>query len=124
MEKEESVKTAFSAIKSKIQAAPPGSTLDCMIVNTGGKFGRFPFLEIKSENMVASWTAMCLGAMLCSQQAIPIMLENKPEAGGTILFTGATGSLRGGPKFATLAGEKEEEEEEEQRAPRRFITKP
>ena len=37
---------------------------------------------------------------LCNMQALPAMVE---AGRGTILFTGATAGMRGGPKFALLA---------------------
>ena len=37
---------------------------------------------------------------ICNMQALPAMVE---AGRGTILFTGATAGMRGGPKFALLA---------------------
>jgi NAD(P)-dependent dehydrogenase (short-subunit alcohol dehydrogenase family) len=44
---------------------------------------------------------MCLGAFTATQKAIPLMLEN--PNGGTIIYTGATASLKGGAGFVNLA---------------------
>jgi NADP-dependent 3-hydroxy acid dehydrogenase YdfG len=41
----------------------------------------------------------CYGAFLATQAVLPAMLE---KGSGTILYTGATASLRGAAKFAGL----------------------
>lgn len=96
---EESVKAAFANVKSKINASA-GGRLDTMIYCPANKFGKAPFLELKPENVKADWEILCLGAMHCSQQAIPLMLEKN---GGSLLFAGATSAMRGKDLFASIA---------------------
>jgi NAD(P)-dependent dehydrogenase (short-subunit alcohol dehydrogenase family) len=47
-----------------------------------------------------SWRVNALGALAVSQQVIPAM---KAAGAGTIIFIGATASLRGGPRTAAFA---------------------
>ena len=48
----------------------------------------------------SSWKAMCLGAFSLTQKVIPSMLQ---AGQGTIIYTGATASLRGSAGFANLS---------------------
>jgi NAD(P)-dependent dehydrogenase (short-subunit alcohol dehydrogenase family) len=57
-------------------------------------------LELTPEQLESSWRIGCLGGLLMAQQVLPAMLE---RGRGTLLFTGATASLRGSARFAGLA---------------------
>ena len=48
--------------------------------------------EISPESFESAWRVSAYGGLLCSQAAIPDMLEGE---GGTIIFTGATSAIRG-----------------------------
>ncbi|KAL1921700.1 uncharacterized protein VTP21DRAFT_10342 [Calcarisporiella thermophila] len=92
----ESVKNAFEQIEQKYGSS---AAWEVGIYNAGG-FSRESILEIDPEKFTNVWKVNCLGALLFSQQLIPRMLKNNK---GTLLFTGATASLRGSAKFATLS---------------------
>ena len=49
-------------------------------------------LDLSPEEFERAWRVSCLGAFLCSREVVPDMLET---GGGTVLFTGATSSVRG-----------------------------
>ncbi|WP_437790343.1 SDR family NAD(P)-dependent oxidoreductase [Sorangium sp. So ce693] len=57
-------------------------------------------LELTPRELEDDWKINCLGGFLSAQAALPGMLA---RGRGTILFTGATASLRGGARFAALA---------------------
>lgn len=62
-----------------------------------------PFAELTPERFTQAWQVACLGAMVGAQAVIPGMLS---QGGGTIIFTGATASVRGGARFAAFASAK------------------
>jgi NAD(P)-dependent dehydrogenase (short-subunit alcohol dehydrogenase family) len=87
------VAAAFARIQAEL--GPPG-----VLVYNAGDFRRGGILELTPAQFVGAWEANCLGAFLAAQQALPDMLA---RGAGTILLTGATGSLRGGARFSCLA---------------------
>ena len=56
--------------------------------------------SISLEAFESAWRVNALGALAASQQVIPAM---KAAGAGTIMFIGATASLRGGPQTAAFA---------------------
>eukprot|EP00850_Spirogloea_muscicola_P004967 SM000022S07181 [mRNA] locus=s22:320756:322460:- [translate_table: standard] len=58
------------------------------------------FTDIPPERFESALKALCLGAFYCAQEVLPVMEAAKK---GTIIFTGATGSLRGGAGLSELA---------------------
>ena len=59
--------------------------------SAGGPFTQ-PFVEIDAESFARGWRVGVLGAFFCSQAVVPDMLS---KGTGSILFTGATSSVRG-----------------------------
>lgn len=59
-----------------------------------------PFLELAAVDFEDVWKTTCLGAAVVSREALPLMLK---AGGGTLVFTGATASIRGSASFASLA---------------------
>ena len=56
--------------------------------------------SIALDGFESSWRVNALGALAVSQEVIPAM---KKAGAGTIIFIGATASLRGGPRTAAFA---------------------
>ena len=83
----------FDTIKGELGAPS-------VLVYNAGNFFRGGILELTVGQFVEAWEANCLGAFLAAQRVLPAMVATKR---GTILLTGATGSLRGGARFACLA---------------------
>jgi NAD(P)-dependent dehydrogenase (short-subunit alcohol dehydrogenase family) len=76
-----------------------------VVVYNAGAFVRRGVLETTVEEFERCWRVGCLGGFLAGRAAARQMLK-RIEAGGkggTILFTGATASLRGGAQFQNLA---------------------
>jgi NAD(P)-dependent dehydrogenase (short-subunit alcohol dehydrogenase family) len=72
---------------------------DLVVFNASG-FGRGSVLELTPGQLEAAWRVGCLGGFLVGQAAAKAMT---PQNRGTILFTGATASLRGSANFAPFA---------------------
>jgi NAD(P)-dependent dehydrogenase (short-subunit alcohol dehydrogenase family) len=73
--------------------------LDAVIYNASG-FLRAGILEATAEDFEAAWRSTALGAFLVGREAARRMV---PRERGTILFTGATASMRGGSGFFHMA---------------------
>jgi NAD(P)-dependent dehydrogenase (short-subunit alcohol dehydrogenase family) len=70
--------------------------------NVGGNV-RFPIRETTERVYRKVWEMAALAGFLVGREAARVMV---PRGRGTILFTGATASLRGGKGFAAFAGAK------------------
>jgi NAD(P)-dependent dehydrogenase (short-subunit alcohol dehydrogenase family) len=62
-----------------------------------------PFLETSVADFELAWRSMVLSAFNVFQAVLPEMAK---QGRGTILVSGATGSLRGGPHFSAFASAK------------------
>ena len=71
-----------------------------VVVFNAGAFLPAQVLDIKVEDFEQCWRVGCFGGFLVGREAAKLMLE---QGKGTIVFTGATASLRGGANFANLA---------------------
>jgi NAD(P)-dependent dehydrogenase (short-subunit alcohol dehydrogenase family) len=94
--REEQVTGLIEAIERDI--AP----IEVCVYNVGGNV-RFPITETTARVYYKVWEMCALGAFLVGREAAKAML---PRGRGTILFTGATASLRGGAGYAAFAGGK------------------
>jgi|DEB0MinimDraft_10_1074344.scaffolds.fasta_scaffold57578_2 NAD(P)-dependent dehydrogenase (short-subunit alcohol dehydrogenase family) len=94
---ETAVETMFDDIESK------HGPVEVLVYNPGGGFGRTPVVEQTAERFRAVWEFTAFGGFLNARAAATRMLT---RGQGTILFTGATASLRGGKGFAAFASGK------------------
>jgi NAD(P)-dependent dehydrogenase (short-subunit alcohol dehydrogenase family) len=62
-----------------------------------------PFEETTAAEFEQVWRVACFGAFVASRIVVPHMVARKT---GTVILTGATAALRGGPKFAAFASAK------------------
>ena len=62
-----------------------------------------PFLQVTEERFTRHWREHALGGFQLAQAAIPSLLIH---GGGSLFFTGASGSLRGKANFAPFASAK------------------
>eukprot|EP00271_Cylindrocystis_brebissonii_P001624 TRINITY_DN11888_c0_g1_i1.p1 TRINITY_DN11888_c0_g1~~TRINITY_DN11888_c0_g1_i1.p1 ORF type:complete len:250 (+),score=44.32 TRINITY_DN11888_c0_g1_i1:197-946(+) len=90
-----SVADAFGRAKSL-------GRIEVLVFNANSKFPWPPprFTDITLEEFEAGLRTPSTGAFLCAQQVLAGMEEQQK---GTIIFTGATASLRGGAGFSQLA---------------------
>ena len=97
--KEEDVKKIFDAVDKS------SKNLSSVIYNAGNNNAK-PFLEMDLPFFQDLWEVCAKGAFLVAQQAIPRLVNNN---GGSLIFTGATASLRSKPPFTAFASAKSAE---------------
>jgi NAD(P)-dependent dehydrogenase (short-subunit alcohol dehydrogenase family) len=76
--------------------------LEVCIFNVGGNV-QFPLLDTTERVFRKVWEMACYAGFLTGREAARLML---PRGGGSIFFTGATASLRGGKGYAAFAAAK------------------
>ncbi len=76
--------------------------IEVAVFNVGGNV-RFGITETTTRVYSKVWEMSCLAGFLMGREAARVML---PRGRGTIIFTGATASLRGREGFAAFAGAK------------------
>jgi len=85
-----------------LKSADDMAPLEVCIFNPGANVN-FPILETTERVFRKVWEMACYGGFLAGREAARLML---PHGKGTILFTGATASLRGGIGYAAFASAK------------------
>ena len=90
---EESVASLFTEIERDV------GPLEVVVFNPGANV-RFPILKTTSRVYRKVWEMACFGGFLAGREAARVML---PRGRGTIIFSGATASVRGGAGFSTGA---------------------
>lgn len=93
---EDEIVNLFARIEKDI--APLG----VVVFNIGGNVN-FPILEMTSRVYRKVWEMSCFAGFLTGREAAKVMI---PRGKGTILFTGATASIRGGAGYSAFAGAK------------------
>jgi NAD(P)-dependent dehydrogenase (short-subunit alcohol dehydrogenase family) len=86
------------AFSPRAQIAPP----DVVVYNAGNN-RKLDFRELTAEQFEHFWRVGCFGGFLVGREAARRLV---PLGRGTVLFTGASGSLRGKPGFAHFAAAK------------------
>ena len=77
-----------------------------LVVFNAGTFVRKGFVETEADEFEHCWRVGCMGGFLVARAAVRLMQAAGPREDGslgTIIFTGATASLRGGAGFHNLA---------------------
>ena len=94
--REEQVVHFFEHIEATI------GPIEVLVFNVGGNV-RFPILETTAQKYFKVWEMCALAGFLAGREAARVML---PRGRGTLIFTGATASVRGAAGFAAFAGGK------------------
>lgn len=81
----------------------PDLDLPDVVVYNAGNNRKLDFRELTAEQFEDFWRVGCLGGFLVGREAARRLV---PLGRGTVLFTGASGSLRGKPGFAHFAAAK------------------
>ncbi len=92
--------TAVVALIDRIEA--DHGPLEVLVFNVGANVW-FPITETTTRVYTKVWEMAALGGFIAGREAARVML---PRGRGTILFTGATASVRGRAEFSAFAGAK------------------
>lgn len=93
------VESDVTALVRKSEAIGP---IDLAIYNAGNNFPG-NFLEMEASYFETAWRVCTLGGFLFSREVLKVMTEREC---GTLLFTGASASMRGKPDFAAFTAAK------------------
>jgi len=94
--KEEQVVDLFAKIEKEV------GEIEVTVFNVGGNV-RFGILETTAKKYYKVWEMGCFAGFLTGREAAKYMV---PREQGTIIFTGATASMRGSAGFAAFSGAK------------------
>ena len=90
------------AITGFLDAANKAGPLELVVFNIGANVN-FPILETTERVFRKVWEMACYAGFLTGREAARHLLAN---GGGSIFFTGATASMRGGSGYAAFASAK------------------
>jgi len=93
---EDQVASLFAEIERDV------GPIEVAVFNPGANVN-FPIRDTTSRVYRKVWEMACFAGFLTGREAARVMV---PRGGGSILFTGATASLRGGAGFSAFAGAK------------------
>jgi NAD(P)-dependent dehydrogenase (short-subunit alcohol dehydrogenase family) len=93
---QEAVQTLFAQVESEL------GPVEVCLFNAGANV-KSPLVETSAKLFFRVWELACYGGFLTGREAARYMV---PRGRGTILFTGATASVRGGAGFAAFAAAK------------------
>ncbi len=96
LREESAVTKLFEDVESELGA------IDVVVFNTGANY-RNSILDTPAETFESVWRLSCWAGFLVGREAARHMA---PRGSGTIIFTGATASLRGAAQFAAFAAAK------------------
>ncbi|MDO9237248.1 MAG: SDR family NAD(P)-dependent oxidoreductase [Aquabacterium sp.] len=85
------------------QVARSGMQLKATIYNAAYLNAPRLFMNTPADFIEGNWRLTCLAGLMVGQSAARLML---PQGHGTIIYTGATASMRGKPLFAAFASAK------------------
>ncbi|PLB35916.1 oxidoreductase, short chain dehydrogenase/reductase family [Aspergillus candidus] len=84
-----------------------GSSLAAAVFNVGGGFVRKPFLELTETEFSQGFESQGKGGFNFAQGVLPLLLQAKGlQYPPTLIFTGATASLKGSANFSSFAAGK------------------
>lgn len=93
---EAEVQALFAKVEKEI------GPIEVCLFNAGSNVNK-PLIETTEKLFFKAWELACYAGFLVGREAARVMV---PRGRGTILFTGATASLRGGKGFAAFASAK------------------
>ncbi|KAF2240160.1 NAD(P)-binding protein [Viridothelium virens] len=97
----QSIKSAITQISKEFGDAGCAAA----IFNASAGFSRKPFLDLTEEEFVAGYNVSSKGAFLFTQATLPLLLKGEPTSKypPTIIYTGATASIKGSAQLSSFA---------------------
>lgn len=84
------------------RAKEAGQRVSSVVYNAGNNH-MTPFADLTAQDFEANWRVCCFGGFLTAKLAMPVLSK---QGSGSIIFTGASASLRGKPSFGHFASAK------------------
>jgi len=102
--------TEYGDLQRFVEAALDMAPLEVAVHNAGSNQPG-PFLQVQAVDFEAHWREHTLGAFHLAQAALPALLAPRAEGwpsghGRSLMFTGASASLRGKARFASFSAAK------------------
>lgn len=94
--------TVESDVTSLVENAESIGPIDLAIYNAGNNFPG-NFLQMEASYFETAWRVCTLGGFLFSREVLKAMTKRES---GTLIFTGASASMRGKPNFAAFTAAK------------------
>ncbi len=94
--------TDEASVSALFENAAMDGSIEAVLYNAGNN-AIIPFADLDAKTFEAFWRICCMGGFLTAKAAVPIMLEQNR---GSIIFTGASGSMRGKSNFAHFSAAK------------------
>lgn len=94
--------TEAAFIKETLERIAAAGRLDAAIFNAGGNRWK-PTLDMENGFFEEVWRLCCMAGFMFGRETARVMLEG---GRGSLLFTGASASLRGRPQFTAFASAK------------------
>jgi NAD(P)-dependent dehydrogenase (short-subunit alcohol dehydrogenase family) len=95
--------TEADAVAAAFERVSQDAGVPALVAYNAGNNRFRPLLEMDDAFFEQLWRICCFGGFVVGREAARCML---PAAGGTLLFTGATASLRARPPFTAFASAK------------------
>jgi NAD(P)-dependent dehydrogenase (short-subunit alcohol dehydrogenase family) len=95
--------TRAADVAALFDAATQAAGVPELVAYNAGNAHVAPLLDVGEDDFVRVWRTTCLGGFLAGREAARRL---PPAGGGTLLFTGATASLRARPPFTAFASAK------------------
>ena len=94
--------TDEAQVNALFESAAKAGPIEAVLYNAGNN-AIIPFEKLDAKTFESFWRVCCFGGFLVSKAATPILAK---QGRGSLIFTGASGSMRGKPNFAHFAAAK------------------
>lgn len=95
--------TDAHAVRESLEATIADFGAPSVLIYNAGAIAMRPFADTAVEEFDRLWAVNCRGAFLCARHIVPAM---QARGAGTILFTGASASVKAAARFAAFGAGK------------------